>query len=260
MSGTEAHEGDALSATLMSDLLLTSGLQYAGYVVEAIICLLLIWQGRWRRLRVLCLYVASLFLLDGVARSASLSFFGQRSIQYYYFYWVTDVALALGAFLLVCGFFRRAFSQDEKRWSFVRLSLVAVFVIVLGVSALSLTRHYANLYTLFMIEFSQNLYFSCLVLNTFLYVMIQQLEIEDDELGLLVCGLGVQFAGEAAGLALVHITVGQTFATNLFGFLNPVCTLGMLFIWIYAIGKTPQTVPVRSKLGNKARLVEAVAD
>jgi hypothetical protein len=244
----------------MSDLLLTCGLQYAGYVVEAIIVLLLIGQGRWRRLKVLCVYVAALFLLDGVARSASLSFFGQRSTQYYYFYWVTDVALALGAFLLVCGFFHRAFSQDEKRWSLVRLSLVSVFVIVLGVSALSLTRNYANLYTVFMVEFSQNLYFSCLVLNTLLYVMIQQLEIEDDELGLLVCGLGVQFAGEAAGLALVHVTFGETFARILFGFLNPVCTLGMLFIWIYAIGKTPQAVPVRSKLGRKAHLLEAVAD
>jgi hypothetical protein len=242
----------------MSDLLLTSGLQYAGYVVEAIVCLLLIWRGRWRRLKVLCLYVASLFLLDGVARSASLSFFGQSSTQYYYFYWVTDVALALGAFLLVCGYFRRACYKDEKRWAVVRLSLIAVFVIVLGVSALSLTRHYANLYTFFMIDLSQNLYFSCLVLNTFLYIMIQQLEIEDDELGLLVCGLGVQFAGEAAGLALVHVTLGETFSRVLFSFLNPVCTMGMLFIWIYAIGKTPQAVAARRQLGKDAPLLEAV--
>jgi len=244
----------------MSDQLLTCSLQYAGYVVEAIVCLLLIWRGRWRRLKVLCLYVASLFLLDGVARSASLSYFGQSSAQYYYFYWVTDFALALGAFLLVCGFFRRACYKDEKRWSMIRLALISVFVIVLGVSALSLTHNYANLYTLFMIEFSQNLYFTCLVLNTFLYVMIQQLEIEDDELGLLVCGLGVQFAGEAAGLALFHVTLGGNFARIFFGLLNPACTLGMLLIWIYAIGKTSQEVPVSSELGNKVRLVEAVAD
>lgn len=244
----------------MSDQLLTCGLQYAGYVLEAIVCLLLIWRGRWRRLKLLCFYVASLFLLDGVARSASLSYFGQKSDQYYYFYWVTDFALALGAFLLVCGFFRRACYKDEKRWVTVRLALISVFVIVLGVSALSLTRHYSNLYTFFMIEFGQNLYFTCLVLNTFLYVMIQQLEIEDDELGLLVCGLGVQFAGEAAGLALFHLTSGGNFARIFFGLLNPACTLGMLLIWIYAIGKTPQAVPVSSELGNKARLVEAVAD
>ncbi len=223
-------------------------------------CLLLIWQGRWRRLRVLFLYVASLFLLDGVARSASLSFFGQSSRQYFYFYWVSDVGLALGAFLLVCAFFRRAFSPDKKKWAVVRLSLISVFVIVLGVSALSLTKNYADLSTEFIVEFSQNLYFSCLVLNTLLYVMIQQLEIEDDELGLLVCGLGVQFAGEAASLALVHVTVGGTFATNLFRYFSPLFTLGMLFIWIYAIGKNPQAIALNTKLGKKPRLLEAVAD
>jgi len=244
----------------MSELVLTRGLQYAGYVVEAVLCLLLMWQGRWRRLRVLCLYVAALFLLDGVARSASLSFFGQTSTQYYYFYWVTDVALALGAFLLVCGFFYRAFAKDEKRWPFIRLLLPSVFVIVLAVSALTITRHYANLYTVFIIEFSQNLYFSCLVLNTLLYVMIQQLELEDDELGLLVCGLGVQFAGEAAGLALVHVTLGEAFSQILFGLLNPVCTLGMLAIWIYAIGVAPKSSQVRSNMRNKVQILHAVAE
>ena len=196
----------------MSDKLLTCCFQYAGYVVEAAICLLLFWQGRWRRLKGLCLYAGMLFMLDGVARSAALSFFGQKSIQYYYLYWVTDVAFALGAFLLVCGFFRRACSQEKKMWGFVRVMLVSVFVLVLAVSALSLTRNYAHFKTPFIIEFSQNLYFSCLVLNTLLYVMMQQFAIDDDELGLLVCGMGVQFAGEAAGLALYHLTLGEHFA------------------------------------------------
>jgi hypothetical protein len=38
-----------------------------------------------------------------------------------------------------------------------------------------------------------------------LYVMLQQLAIDDDELGLLVCGMGVQFAGEAAWFALLAL-------------------------------------------------------
>jgi hypothetical protein len=260
LSGTEALGEIAVSVKLMSDQLLTCGLQYAGYVVEAAIFLLLLLQGRWRRLKGLCLYVAALFMLDGVARSASLSFFGQRSTQYYYFYWVTDVVLALGAFLLVCGFFHRACAHEEKMWKFVRLVLVSVFILVLGVSALKLTSNYTHLYTVFIVEFSQNLYFSCLVLNTLLYVMMQQLAIEDDELGLLICGLGVQFAGEAAGLALIHVTLGENFSRLLFSFLNPVCTLAMLLIWIYAITRTSQEVPARSKVGNQEGLLEAVAD
>jgi hypothetical protein len=173
---------------------------------------------------------------------------------------VTDVALALGAFLLVCGFFRRACAQEKKMWSFVRLMLISVFLLVLIVSALSLTRNYAHFMTPFIIEFSQNLYFSCLVLNTLLYIMIQQFALDDEELGLLVCGLGIQFAGEAAGLALYHLTLGEHFVQLLFSFLNPACTLGMLLTWIYAITKTPQTVPVHSKVGKQATLLEAVAD
>ena len=141
-----------------------------------------------------------------------------------------------------------------------RLLLISVFIIVLLVSFLSISRHYSNLYTFFMVEFSQNLYFSCLVLNTLLYVMIQQLEIEDDEFSLLVCGLGVQFAGEAAGLALIHVTLGEAFSRILFSVLNPACTLGMLSIWIYAIGKTPQAVSIRSSLGGEGRLAHAVAE
>jgi len=132
--------------------------------------------------------------------------------------------------------------------------------LVVVISALALTRHYTQLYTVFIVEFSQNLYFSCLVLNTLLFVMIQQLAIEDDELGLLVCGMGLQFAGEAAGLALLHLTSGENFARLIFSFLNPACTLGMLLIWIYAIVKTPQAVPVRSQVGKQAALAEAGAD
>jgi len=207
------------------------------------------------------LYVAALFLLDGVGRSATLNFFGQRSAEYFYFYWLSDVVLALGAFLLVCAFFYRACAREEKMWQILRLALVAVFVLVLGYSALSLTTRYTQLYTTtFIIEFSQNLYFTCLVLNTMLYVMMQQFAIDDDELGLFVCGLGMQFAGEAANLALYHLVSHDSFARHFFGFLNPLFTLGMLLIWIYAVVKLPRTVPVGSKAGEEIALLESMAD
>ena len=186
----------------MIDQILNHGLQYGIYILEAVVCGLLASRGGWRNHKGLCLYVTLLFALDGVSRPVVLSHFGAASVQYAYFYWLTDVVLAMGAFLLTCAFFRRACTREEKLWHFVRLLLVFVFLLVVAISALSLTRNYTHLFTMFIIEFSQNLYFTCLVLNTLLYVMIQQLAIEDDELGLLVCGMGVQFAGEAACLAL----------------------------------------------------------
>ena len=240
--------------------ILSQCLQNGMYILEAIVCVLLASRGGWRRLKGVSSYVALLLGLDGLARPAVLSHYGLQSVQYGYFYWLTDVALALGAFLLVCSFFRRACTQEDKVWRFVRLLLVFVFLVVVAVSALSLTRNYTQLYTMFIVEFSQNLYFACLVLNTLLYLMMQQLEINDDELGLLICGLGVQFAGEAALLALYHLTAAERFTTLVFSFLNPACTLGMLLTWSYAILKTPQAVPVGSRRRKRPALAEAVAD
>ena len=245
---------------LTTDKLVVYALGYAGYGLEAFVCFLLARQGGWRRLKGLCLYVTLLFCLDGLARSAVLNYFGPTSIQYAYCYWLTDVVLAIGAFSLICSFFRRACTQEQKLWRFVRLMLVFVFLLVIAVSALALTRHYTQLYTGFIVEFSQNLYFSCLVLNTLLFVMIQQLGIEDDELGLLVCGLGVQFAGEAACLALLHLTSGEAFARVVAMVLPPACTLGMLMTWMYAIAKTHEAVPVGPRLGKQVALAEAVSD
>ena len=242
----------------MSDQILIHGLQYGIYILEAVVCVLLASRGGWRRHKGLCLYVTLLFGLDGVARPAVLNYFGRASVQFAYFYWLTDVVLATGAFLLTCSFFRRACTREEKLWRFIRLLLVFVFVSVVAISALALTRHYTQLYTVFIVEFSQNLYFSCLVLNTLLFVMIQQLAIEDDELGLLVCGMGLQFAGEAAGLALLHLTSGDNFARIVFSFLNPACTMGMLVIWIYALVKAPAAVPVRLRVGRQATLAAAI--
>jgi|SRR5208282_4085115 len=244
----------------MNDQILIHGLQYGISILEASLCVLLASRGRWRRHKGLCLYVILLFGLDGVARAAVLHYFGFNSNQYRNFYWWTDVVLALGAFLLICAFFRRACAREERLWRLVRLMLVFVIALVVAISAFALTRHYTQLYIRFIVEFSQNLYFSCLVLNTMLFVMIQQLAIDDDELGLLVCGMGVQFAGEAAGLALYHLTLAEPFVQTIFSFLNPACTLGMLLIWTYAIVKTPQAVPVRAPVGKQPALVEAVAD
>jgi len=246
--------------TLMTAQILSQCLLYAMYVFEVVVCVLLASRGGWRRLKALSSYVALLLGLDGLARPAVLHYYGQASVQYGYFYWLTDVALALGAFLLICSFFRRACRQEQKIWTVVRLLLIFVPIMVLGISCLSITRHYSHLWSFFITEFSQYLYFSCLVLNTMLYVMIQQLAIDDEELGLLVCGLGVQFAGEAALLALFNLTFNDDFTRLVFSFLSQICTLGMLLTWTYAILKTPKTVPVGSRLGRQPALAEAVAD
>ena len=110
-------------------------------------------------------YLLALFLIDGIGRQWVLGRFGYSSLQYFYFYYLTDAILALGAFLLVCTFFRRACAQQERMWQYVRLILPCVFFLVFGISGFSLTENYNHLFSSFMVEFEQNLYFTCLVLN-----------------------------------------------------------------------------------------------
>ncbi|HXX21808.1 MAG TPA: hypothetical protein VEO19_01510 [Terriglobia bacterium] len=235
------------------------GLQYGCMLIEAaLICYCVSSARRAKRELTPILYLASL-LGAALARSSVLRLYGYRSSQYSCVYWSTDFLLVIAAFLLVCLLFRRACFQQEKLWRFVRLLLFFTFLMVVGISGLSFLSHYGRLSNLYITEFSQNMYFTCLVLNTLLYLMLLQIGSTDDQLGLLVCGVGIQFAGPAASMALYHLTTGEHFAASLATFTLPVCSLGMLLVWAYAI------VCVRDRETKVARhkipaFAEATAD
>jgi hypothetical protein len=239
----------------MAEKLANDVLQYSGYLLEAGLLLFLIWRQRSRSLAGLSVYVGFLLGIDVIARPYALSY-GLKSPEYQASYWLTDVALQLAAFLLVCSFFRRACAKEEKMWHFVRLLLVFVFILVFGISLISLSRNYTHLFTRFMIEFMQNLYFTCLVLTTLLYLLMQQQESVDEELGLLVCGFGIQFAGPAASFALRTLTPGQPFSEFLVKLVMPLSFLGMLLTWFYAVARLSKPAAVReapaSEVGEAA--------
>ena len=71
--------------------------------------------------------------------------------------------------------------------------------------------------------------------------MLHHINSADHQLELLVCGVGIQFAGPAATLALVHLTHGGRFAKLLAYQTIPLCTLGMLLVWAYTIVYVPKT-------------------
>ena len=218
----------------MDGNLVSYGLQYAGYLIEASLILCLIASRQRKRQVPLAFYLSSLLAAE-VARACVLHAYGLKSRQYSDVYWRTDFLVVISLFILVCLFFRRACLHQEKMWRYLRLWLTFICLLVVGISGLLFSHQYGNLFTDFVVEFNQNLYFTCLVLNTLLYLLLQQIDSADDQLGLLVCGVGIQFAGPAATLALVHLTTGGGFAQSLAYFTIPLCTLGMLLVWAYAI-------------------------
>jgi hypothetical protein len=222
-------------------------LQYGVYLLEGGLLLFLAVRRRTGRLLPVFLYLGLLLAVDGIGRPYVLYQFGYSSSTYGYFYWLTDVLLTLGAFLLVCAFFRRACAHEAKMRRFVRLLLTFVFVLTLAISLFALSRNYDQLLTRFTFEFQQNLYFTCLVLNTMLYILMQRTESTDDELTLLVCGMGIQFAGPAANFALAHLTPGQGYYNMLYPYyVGPLCTMGMLLTWFYALARVPQPSAIRA--------------
>jgi hypothetical protein len=226
----------------MAQALLTELFQYAGYALELGLLVVLLARGYASRLTALVLFVAIYFGVDALVRPWTLHRYGQASRQYFVWYWFTELVLVLGAFLLICAFIRRACSQHAEAWAFVRPVLVLVFLLVLGISCSAFTQHYRQLFTSYIYEFGENLYFSCAVLNTVLYLMLQRFRDGDDQLPLLVCGLGIQCAGPAANSALAYLMGNQGFARALLEYLSPVCALGMLTIWLWAVVREPRGV------------------
>lgn len=243
----------------MAGRLAIVGLQYAVYFLEFALVVYLTFKGQSRRLLGLSVYLGGLLLIDALGRPLVLYRFGYSSPQYAYAYWLSDAVLVLAAFGLVCALFRRACRGHEQLWQSVKLVLGFVFVLVFGVSLFALSSHQNQLLTSFIVEFQQNLYFTCLVLNTLLYILLQQLRSADEELGLLVCGLGIQFAGPAASYALIHLTAGWVYATLLNDFLAPLCTMGMLLTWFYAVARIPKAAPVEAAGELELAPVEASA-
>jgi hypothetical protein len=222
----------------MSDVFTGYVLTYGVCVVEAALFVYLVARGHAKRYWELVFYLA-VSLGVGVARTCALNYYGFSSSKYGYCYWTTDLLLVLAAFVLVVSFFRRACSENREMWQFVRMLLTAVIVAIGVISYFSLASHHDNFFSIFIIEFSQNLYFASLVLTTLLYLMTLRMEIADERLGMIVCGLGIEFAGPAASLALFYLTNGEWVSRIIGVYFIPLCDIGMILTWFYAISRVP---------------------
>lgn len=235
-------------------------LQYVSYALELALVTLVLMRGRWKGATTFAAYLFGYVAADAVIRPAVLYTYGYQSLQYYYTYWLTDVLLTLGAFLLICFFFRRATSDKPDVWSYLRSMLAAVFVIIAFISYFSLRSHYEHLFSRFIIDLQQNLYFTCLILNTLLYIMLQQWDSQDERLSLLVCGLGIEFAGPAAGMALMYLTPGGHSAGLLYNIIDPLCNLGMCVVWLFAVAQKTDNEAVLHSREKDLSEVAAFAD
>jgi hypothetical protein len=242
----------------MFSTLIVHGLQYADYALEASLVVVLLLRGWWKRYPGFFAYLSAFALIDAILRPTVLYSYGQSSRQYLYGYYLTDIILTLGAFLLICLFFRRACAQKREFWPVLRTMLISVFSIVTFLSCFTMSRHYGHLAMSFAVQLSQNVYFACLVLNTLLYIMMQYVDCADENLKLLVCGLGIEFAGSAAAMALAALMPTWSSHVIFASFVIQFCTIGMCSTWLYAATRKPEPAPVRT-LPTSYRPIHAFA-
>jgi hypothetical protein len=72
-----------------------------------------------------------------------------------------------------------------------------------------------------------------------LYLMTVKMDVADERLGMLVCGLGIEFAGPAAGLALFYLARGAELSHLVGVYFFPLCDIGMILTWFYAVSRVP---------------------
>lgn len=236
----------------MDQVTLSSVLTFIGTVLEAGLLIVVIGRHMTKSLWGVVVYLLATVSV-GVTRSYAVQRYGVGSSQYGNCYWTTDLLLVLAVFVLVASFFRRACSEKPEMWRHIRLLLGTVFVLIAGMSSYSLSGHKGPIFSSFIVEFSQNLYFACLVLTTLLYMLILKMEIADERLGFLVCGLGIEFAGPTAGIAFVFLSRGDL-GNLIGGFLVPLCDMGMILTWFYAISRVPETARTRPTAIQRRRV------
>lgn len=228
-------------------------LSYPIFSLELGLLFYIVARGQLKKLANLAGYLAFILIIDGAARSFFLYRFGYSSSQYNLVYWISEPPLGIAAFLVMSSLFRRACRNQEKMWSYGRLLIVMVFLVLVVVSFSSLSLKSSSVLIRSIVAFEQNLYFTCLVLNTLLYIFLQQIDSEDDQLALLVLGMGTQFAAPAASWALWHLFPHDHLVDSLVQLVAPMCTLAMLGIWTYAV--VGPSLPVGSRVVPKKRLL-----
>ncbi len=165
-----------------------------------------------------------------------ISSHGYDSDAYLYFYYPVDAVVTIVAYLAIASLFDHLFRKSVFR-SYVRLTLFFFFLLVVGVSALFISRNVEQLYSRFVIEFEQNMYFVGVLLTFLLWMSMSYLRVENRRLVLLVSAMGVYFAAHAATYALWFLF---PVLAPLIAVVPPLAYNFMVGLWLYTFLCVPE--------------------
>jgi len=205
-------------------------------------------------------YLLNLYILISAFHTVGAIYiiqtYGYTSPVYFWFYYLWDAFAICIAYLLIGSFFDQMLRYSIFR-QYVRPTLGIFFILLLGMSWLYISKSSGHLYSRFVIEFEQNMFFVGVLLTFLLWLSMIYLGAETRRFALLVSGIGIYFAAHAANYAARFLfPVPEAIAARI-----PALAYNlMVVVWLYTFLFVPEgeaaVVPVpRRKLATaKARL------
>ena len=162
--------------------------------------------------------------------------YGYESGQYYYFYFLGDAIQNIVGYLLIASFFDRLLRESAFH-KYVRPTLAICFLLIAGISALFIVGSVEHLYSEFVLELQQNLYFVGVLLTFLLWMSVSYLDVRSRRFTLLVSGLGIYFAAHAASYALRFLFSGLEAPMTV---VPPLAYNFMVGLWLYTFLWVPE--------------------
>ena len=205
-----------------------------GLVLEACVVVCALRRGLFRQYFFVNLYML-LELFVSLGRFRILTYSGQSSETYRYFYFYSDAILTIGLFFALISLYIFVFEELQVE-RYVRFGAL---LLLIGTSLFSyavVNQSTDRIMTNFAFELSQNLYFVGLVLTFLLWGAILKLRETRALIIQLVLSLGVYFSALAAGYALSNLSPSTT---DHLVYLAPSMGCLLPLSWAYAFWKVP---------------------
>jgi hypothetical protein len=204
-----------------------------GALLEVAVVVCALKRHSFHRYLCLNLYMVFSFVVS-VVRYEVFRQFGLQSREYLYCYYYSDAVLTIFLYLALITLYLHVF--DEMRVEkYVRLAAIVLLAGTALFSYAVVQESSQRMFTSFVYELSQNLYFVGLVLTYVLWGAILKLRETRAQLIQLVLSLGVYFSAFAATFALGNMfphLQSLTYIAPLFGCLLPLA-------WAYAFFRLP---------------------
>ena len=196
------------------------------------------------------LYLVAACLVNAVRYYVFLQH-GAGSVQYGIVYYYSDTLLTIFLYFALMSLFLHVFRELGASFQ-IRIAAAVLLAITAGIAFFIVHQSQHRLFTKFVLELSQILYFVGAILTYLLWGAVLKLKKTQTRIIQIILALGVYFSAFAASYAL-----GNIYGKSYGGFWRVVCYAAAIWLpvaWGYAFLKFPATAqlaPARLAAGAK---------